>query len=95
MRMWDATRSVREWAVAGLWTLYLVMWIGGVGSYAIFGGVRPGDEWTAPLFLALAGLIVLSDTAGPRRGALLLAGLLGFAAEWIGMRTGLLFGEYR
>lgn len=87
--------AVPGWARAGLWTLYAVMWLGGVGSYVVFGGVRPGDEWTAPLFLALAGLIVLSDASGARRGALMTAGLLGFVAEWIGLRSGLLFGEYR
>ena len=83
------------WGGAALWTLYLIMWIGGVGSYVILGGVRPGDEWTAPLFLTLAGLIVLSSVNGPRRAALLMSGVLGFSAEWIGLRTDLLFGEYR
>jgi uncharacterized membrane protein len=83
------------WAVAALWTLYLIMWIGGVGSYVILGGVRPGDEWTAPLFLTLAGLIVVSSVSGPRQAVLLMAGLLGFIVEWVGLRTGLLFGDYR
>lgn len=88
------SRPFREWTLAALWVLYLVMWAGGVGSYLLFGGVRAGDEWTAPLFLALAGLIVLVS-AGPARGALLLAaGLLGFAFEWIGLEGGWLFGEY-
>lgn len=86
--------SAVEWTVAALWALYLVMWAGGIGSYLLFGGVRQGDEWTAPLFLALAGLIVLLS-AGPARGAVLLAaGLLGFAAEWIGLAGGWLFGAY-
>lgn len=82
------------WPLAVLWTLYLVMWIGGIATYVRFGGARPGDEWTAPLFLTLAGLIVLAGASGPRRAALLAAGVLGFAAEWIGLRTGLLFGDY-
>lgn len=81
--------------MAGLWALYLVMWTGGIGSYVIFGGVRSGDEWTAPLFLTLAGVIVAGGVSGSRRLVLLFAGIVGFTAEWIGLRTGDLFGAYR
>lgn len=88
-------RSPRSWILAGVWSLYLVMWFGGIGSYVLFGGVRAGDEWTAPLFLTLAGVIVLASVPGRRRTVLLLAGILGFLAEWIGLRTGVLFGQYR
>jgi putative membrane protein len=71
-----------------------MMWAGGIISYLVLGGVRPGNEWTAPIFLALAGLIVLVS-AGRRRGlALLGAGVLGFVAEWVGLRGRWLFGEY-
>jgi bisanhydrobacterioruberin hydratase len=87
-------RSPWEWTLGALWALYLIMWIGGVGSYLLLGGVRAGDEWTAPLFLALAGLIVLVS-AGPARGAALAAaGLAGFAIEWVGLEGGWLFGAY-
>jgi bisanhydrobacterioruberin hydratase len=95
VRRSTAPRSVRDWILAGLGALYLVMWVGGIGTYVIFGGVRAGDEWTAPLFLALAGLIVLAGVSGARRPVLIIAGVLGFTAEWIGLRTGQLFGDYR
>ena len=88
-------RSAGGWILAALWAFYLVMWAGGIGSYVIFGGVRAGDEWTAPLFLALAGVIVLFSVPARRGAMLLLAGILGFCAEWIGLRTGELFGDYR
>ena len=87
--------STAGWIRAALWAFYLLMWTGGIVSYVVFGGVRPGSEWTAPLFLCLASLIVLAGVAGPRALVLLLAGILGSVAEWIGLRTGALFGEYR
>jgi uncharacterized membrane protein len=77
-----------------LWVLYLVMWVGGIGSYLILGGVRPGDEYAAPLFLAIAGVIVLLSTGRRAAPALLFAGMLGFVAEWIGLTGGWLFGRY-
>ena len=83
-----------EWLRTALWAFYLLMWAGGIVTYVVFGGVRAGDEWTAPLFLCLASLIVLAGVPGPRALVLLAAGLFGFAAEWIGLRTGVLFGEY-
>lgn len=84
-----------EWLRTALWAFYLLMWAGGIVTYVVFGGVRAGDEWTAPLFLCLASLLVLASVRGPRALVLVAAGLFGFAAEWIGLRTGLLFGEYR
>jgi uncharacterized membrane protein len=88
-------RSPRGWILASVWVFYLVMWAGGIGSYVFFGGVRAGDEWTAPLFLTLAGVIVIGSVAAPRAAMLVVAGVLGFLAEWIGLRTGDLFGDYR
>jgi putative membrane protein len=87
-------RSVSAWVSVLSWSLYAVMWAGGVISYLALGGVGPGDEWTAPLFLTLAGLIVLVSAGRRPAVALLLAGLLGFVAEWIGLRGRWLFGEY-
>jgi bisanhydrobacterioruberin hydratase len=84
----------RALALGVLWGLYLVMWAGGVAVYTIYGRVRPGDEWAAPLFLALAGAIVIVS-AGVRRGAvLLLAGVAGFLCEYVGLQGGWLFSEY-
>jgi uncharacterized membrane protein len=88
-------RSAAGWIRAGLWGFYLLMWLGGVASYVVFGGVSAGDEWAAPLFLALASVIVLAGVPPSRGLVLVLTGLLGFVAEWIGLRTGALFSEYR
>jgi putative membrane protein len=77
-----------------LWIFYLVMWAGGLASYLILGGVRPGDEWAAPLFLTMAAAVVLVSAEPRTAGALLAAGVLGFAAEWVGLTGGWLFGRY-
>ena len=83
----------RRWTAAALWGLYAVMWLGGIGSYVLFGGVRAGDEWAAPLFLALAGCLVVVS-AGRRAPALLAAGVTGFVAERVGLTGEWLFGRY-
>ena len=90
-RRWP--RTARGWMTLALWGLYGVMWLGGAGSYAVFGGVRQGDEWAAPLFLALAGILLIAS-AGARAPALIAAGILGFVAEWVGLTGGWLFGRY-
>ena len=87
--------TTAAWIRVALWGLYLLMWAGGIVTYVVFGRVRAGDEWTAPLFLALASLLVLTGAQGSRAVILGAAGVLGFLAEWIGLRTGVLFGDYR
>ena len=87
-------RTASGWAIASIWLLFIVMWIGGVTSYVLWGGVRAGDEWAAPVFLAVAGLLVLAATGMPRACAFLAAGLVGFLFEWIGLSGGWLFSEY-
>lgn len=87
--------SAAGWLLAALRAFYMLMWAGGIVTYIVFGGVRAGDEWTAPLFLALASVLVLTGVHASRALVLMLAGVLGFTAEWIGLRTGVLFGEYR
>ena len=79
---------------AALWILYAVMWVGGLVTYIGFGGVRAGDEWTAPLFLGLAGAIVLVSGGRPWVPALLAAAAAGFVCEWVGLVTGRVFGTY-
>ena len=90
----DQATAPGTWSRRLLWALYAVMWAGGVASYLIRGGVRPGDEWAAPLFLAIASIIVLVSAQPRARAALVLAGMLGFLAEWVGLTGGWLFGRY-
>src|ERR1044071_4947001 len=72
---------------------YLVMWIGGVCSYLFSDGPPANAEWTAPVFLLLAGIVVI--ISGPLDLLALLAiSSLGFLAEAIGIRYKFLFGSY-
>ncbi|MFN7826656.1 MAG: carotenoid biosynthesis protein [Acidobacteriota bacterium] len=73
---------------------YVVMWLGGVGHYAIVGKPPLDAPWAATLFLALAGLVVLLTTARAQQRTLVIAALIGFAAEIIGVRYGFLFSPY-
>lgn len=95
MSLLTGAATTAGWFRTALWAFYLLMWAGGIVTYVVAGGVRAGDEWTAPLFLAVASLLVLSAVRASRALVVLGAGILGFAAEWIGLRTGVLFGEYR
>ena len=73
---------------------YLFLWGGGVGSHLLWGGTQGDTAWVAPVFLALAALIVLLTTNPVNRAALVVVGLLGFAAEVIGVHFGFPFGRY-
>lgn len=78
-----------------LLTAYVVMWIGGVGNYVIFGKPPLDASWAATAFLALAGLLVVASSAGADRLALLIGAGLGFVAEIVGVRYGFLFSPYQ
>jgi putative membrane protein len=79
------------WLLAGF---YVVLWGGGLVAYVFRGGPDPADWWTAPLFLALAALLVAVTSPARLRPWLGLALLLGFLSELIGVRTGWPFGVY-
>jgi uncharacterized membrane protein len=80
-------------ALAALWLAYAVFWIGGVGGHLLYGGTPANMRWTAPLFLALASLlVVVSNPADWRACAISFAA--GFLAEAIGASTGYPFGRY-
>jgi putative membrane protein len=80
-------------ALAALWIAYAVFWVGGVGGHLLYGGTPANMGWTAPLFLALASLLVVfSNLADWRACALSFAA--GFAAEAVGVATGFPFGAY-
>jgi putative membrane protein len=88
-----AWRRVTLFAVAAV---YAVLWVGGVSHHFLYGGVGPGLEWVAALFLTLAGALVLLGARSWRaRRSLVGVALLGFGVEALGVHTGLPFGAYR
>lgn len=90
---------LKSFLLGALTAAYAVMWIGGVGHYALYSGPRhlqPLDApWAASVFLTLAGLLVIVTARGSDLIGLLAAALFGFAAEIIGVRYGFIFGPYR
>jgi bisanhydrobacterioruberin hydratase len=91
--------KLKSFLLAALTVAYAVMWIGGVGHYALYGGpphLQPLEApWAASVFLTLAGLLVMLTARGSDLIGLLAAALLGFTAEIIGVRYGFIFGPYR
>jgi putative membrane protein len=81
-------------AQAVLTGLYVLLWIGGVVSYLFLGGTPADAAWTAPLFLAVAGSLVLLFSPRADAPVLLLCAMMGFAAEALGTATGFPFGRY-
>ena len=88
---------LKSFLLAALIVTYAVMWIGGVGHYALDGGQPHLLEapWAASVFLTLAGLLVIVTARGSDLIGLLAVALLGFTAEIIGVRYGFIFGPYR
>jgi bisanhydrobacterioruberin hydratase len=80
--------------VTALAGAYVVMWVGGVSAHIMHGGPPPAAQWAAPVFLLLAGLIVLVTSSPANLGWLLAAAGIGFIAEYIGVSFGFLFGRY-
>ena len=84
-------RSILRPALA---VAYLLLWVGGVGSYIAFRAPPEDAAWTAPVFLLLAtGIVVLSTPRAELRDLGTIA-LVGFASEYLGVTTGLIFGRY-
>lgn len=73
---------------------FAMLWLGGVASYLWLGGPPPGQEWSAPVFLATAGALALLLAPPRDRRVLLAAGVLGFLSEVAGVHTGIPFGGY-
>lgn len=92
--MTRAPSRFRRPAVTILWSVYLIFWAGGVISYLLLGGPPKGSEWAAPAFLWLGGALMAVQFDRNTTLRLLLAGLLGWASEWIGVHTGFPFGRY-
>lgn len=73
---------------------YAVMWIGGVAHYVLKGGPPLDAPWTASIFLLLAGILVTIFSKKRERIGLAIAALIGFIAEILGVRYGLIFSPY-
>jgi hypothetical protein len=86
--------NARKLLWIGLMGAYLVMWIGGVGHYAALGGPPLDAPWTASLFLLLAGVMVVATSPSKELQALLIAALIGWMAEVLGVRFGAIFSPY-
>jgi putative membrane protein len=80
-------------ALAALWIAYAVFWIGGAGGHLLYGGTPAAMRWTAPLFLALASLLVVFSNPRDWR-ACAISFTAGFVAEAAGVATGYPFGAY-
>ncbi len=74
--------------------LYAFLWVGGVVSYIALNGPPAGSEWTAPLFLALAGGLSLALARREDRRFLIIAALIGFGSEVLGVATAFPYGGY-
>jgi uncharacterized membrane protein len=84
-----------------LWTLRLVLFFFPFGLLFVGAGVLPGEfSWTASVIIALSALAtVLSEmrfrsTSAACGDLILIAGVL-LIVEWVGVTTGIPFGEYR
>jgi putative membrane protein len=86
--------TMRNLLLAALSIAYMVMWFGGVVSHGFFGALPANTEWTAPTFLLLAGLLVLLSVALRELPELIIAAILGFVIEVVGVWYGFVFGHY-
>lgn len=86
--------AFREWIVPALTGFYVFLLLGGMGAYLLFGGPPDHVAWTAPVFMLLAGILAFWYTAPGFRWGTLVAGLVGFGAEVMGVHTGFPFGGY-
>src|SRR5215510_7044316 len=86
--------KLKSLPLAALAAAYAVMWVGGVGHYALYGGPPTDMPWAASVFLALGGLLIVVTSRGRDLIWLMAAALLGFVAEVIGVRYGFIFGPY-
>lgn len=87
--------KLRKVAITLLCAALVFLWIGGVIAHGFLGGPPPHVAWTAPLFLIIAGAIVLLTAERKLLPHLAIAGAIGFAAEVVGVHSGVLFGKYQ
>ena len=85
---------MRKAVMVTLVSAYGFFWLGGVGAYWIFGGPPAHVSWTAPLFLGLAGVLVVAASAPRDWPRMVLCGGAGYLSEILGVHTGVPFGAY-
>jgi uncharacterized membrane protein len=78
----------------GLVLVYCFLWAGGVLSHTVIEVPARHTAWAGSFFMALTGVILMFLVPPRYRGALAVAGMLGYAAEVLGVHTGIPFGEY-
>lgn len=87
MRVRNATRAL-------LCAVLVFLWFGGIIAHVFLGGPPAHVAWTAPLFLVVAGGIVILSAEKKQWLRLILVGAIGMLAEIVGVRTGFPFGRY-
>lgn len=87
--------NARKAAQLTLSLAYGLLWVGGILSYGFMGGPPQGAEWTAPMFLALAGALIVAFTPVRDWRWLALAAAIGFGSELAGVAFGLPYGGYQ
>jgi len=88
----SGARTPVQWLLA---LAYGVLWLGGVATLLTRGQPPDGLAWTSPLFLAVAAAWILGNAPRSERVPLVLAGVIGWSVELIGVRWGVPFGTYR
>lgn len=81
-------------SVFSVWIVYSLFWFAGVCAFAFYNGVPPETAWSGPFFIWLAGIMTLMVARPEIRLALLLAGIVGFLAELLGVHTDIVFSGY-
>jgi putative membrane protein len=74
---------------------YAIMWLGGTMTYVAGDGPPERLSWTPPAFLGLAALTLALWLPSGERVPMIVAGVIGWIAEVIGVHTSFPFGSYR
>jgi putative membrane protein len=90
---WVFQRLARP-ALVVLSLMFALLWLGGIVSYVVLPEPPIEAKWAAPAFLATACAIAVVSTQRGQLGVLVVAGLIGFASEVVGVYAGLPFGAY-
>lgn len=86
--------GLRNHILALLGLIYAVLWVGGVGTYAVLEQPPPEARWAAPTFLFVAAFVVLLASESRIIVLLLAAGVVGLLSEIVGVHTGYPYGRY-